>query len=449
MQSTQDMLNKDINARFEDWLLSPTESLDFEVKEWLDMSDAECQGVVAKALIALENHGGGFLLFGFKEDDEKRLVPDPKRPPSLEPYLADALNAIVKKRAEPPFHVEVTIQKHPTTGEEYPLARVAGGTKMPVRSDSATAGGSLKQHVYYIRAPGPESRGPLSGAEWDALLRRIVQNQRDDIISVLRAYLPTGPSATAAAVGPDQELKQFVETGLGRWKELVSELPKGHPATFVHGHYFFAARVLGLPKGLSISQVNELNQNARKYTGWPVFITIHREPSQPKVVDDCIEAWLSQVNLQDPGHTDFWRISPEGRFFLLRGYQEDSADYGAQPGALFDATLPIWRVGECLLRVLEMATEMFEDGFEILVQCEWTGLAGRQLHVHNARRYLGDGKATQDAVRTEGRFPSTVRDVLPEAVKTLTAPLYARFDFTEVPDQVYVEELNEMMARRR
>jgi hypothetical protein len=71
------MLNKDINSRFEDWLLNPTEGLDFEVKRWLHMTDPEAQGLVAQALIALENHGGGFLLFGYMEDAQKKLIPDP------------------------------------------------------------------------------------------------------------------------------------------------------------------------------------------------------------------------------------------------------------------------------------------------------------------------------------------------------------------------------------
>jgi hypothetical protein len=75
-------LNRDINSRFEDWLISPTETLDFEVKGWLDLSDAEARGAVAKALIAPENHGGGFLLIGFAEDQE-RLIQDPQRPASL------------------------------------------------------------------------------------------------------------------------------------------------------------------------------------------------------------------------------------------------------------------------------------------------------------------------------------------------------------------------------
>ena len=446
------MLNKDINARFEDWLLSPAESLDFEVKGWLDMEDAESQGLVAKALIALENHGGGFLLFGYTENLDKKLVPDGPRPISLKPYSTDAINAVVRKRAEPSFHVEVSIQAHPESGDEYPLVRVSGTSKVPVRSDSATAGGSLKQHVYYIRAPGPESRNPLDGSEWDTLLRRAVLNQREEIVSVLRAYLPGANGMALLNGAPDQEaLKQFAAAAMARWTTLNESLSNDHPARIKLGHFSFAARVLGTAKGLTASKVLSLNESAKKYTGWPTFVTLHQEPTKPKLVDDCIEAWLADTKYPDVGHADFWRIHPDGLFFLLRGYQEDALDYAqgkATPGTLFEATLPIWRVGECILRVSELAAVMFEDNFELLVQCEWTGLAGRQLHVHNARRYLGSGKAAQDTVRTNGRFPSSVRDVLPEAVRSLTAPLYERFDFTEIPNIVYVEELNDMANRR-
>ena len=35
------MQNSDINRRFSDWLLNPRETLDFEVKGWVDLADAE------------------------------------------------------------------------------------------------------------------------------------------------------------------------------------------------------------------------------------------------------------------------------------------------------------------------------------------------------------------------------------------------------------------------
>ena len=56
------LLNRDINSQFEDWLISPMETLDIEAKDWLDMDAVESKGTIAKTLIALENHGGGFLV---------------------------------------------------------------------------------------------------------------------------------------------------------------------------------------------------------------------------------------------------------------------------------------------------------------------------------------------------------------------------------------------------
>ncbi|MBL8481346.1 MAG: hypothetical protein JNJ60_04060 [Rhodocyclaceae bacterium] len=448
------MLNRDINSRFEDWLLSPSETLDFEVKQWLDLEDQEAQGLVAKALIALENHGGGFLLFGYLEDENKKLVPDPNRPASLEPYLTDRINAIVKRRAEPSFHVEVTLQRHPESGDEYPLVRVTGQSRVPVRSDSATPGNSLRQNVYYIRAPGPESRAPLNASEWDALLQRVIANQRDEIVGLLRSLFPSGGAFGGPPPPTESELLDaFVKTAAERWATLNDALATDHPARVKLGHYLIAARLVGTSKNASAQSIIEANQSARRYTGWPAFVTIHQDNTRPRLVDGCIEAWVAQANYPDVGHADFWRIDPKGNFLLLRGYQEDSLDpargFGA-PGTLFEATLPVWRVGEFLLRVAELASVMCEDGFGVAVSCQWHGLRDRKLFVHNMRRFLrGNYRSSADYVHTTGQFAvSAIRELLPDVVKSLTSPLYEHFDFFTPPDAFYREELGEMLKNR-
>jgi hypothetical protein len=448
------LLNRDINSRFEDWLLSPNESLDFEVKQWLNMSDAESHGLVAKALIALENHGGGFLLFGYKEDANKKLVPDSSRPTTLEPYLTDAINAILKKRAEPSFHVEVTLQVHPLTMEEYPLVRVTGRSKVPIRSDSATPAGGLKQNVYYIRGPGPESRSPVSAAEWDALLRRSLQNQREEIVSLLRTLLPGAPDLLDGKPTDEQEtLHAFALGSTARWASLNTELPPESPSKITQGHFSFAARVIGTSKNVKAKEIIEANQSARKYTGWPALVTLHQEKTKPRLVDGCIEAWLAHIDYPDVGHADFWRIDEKGNFFLLRGYQEDSHDAGkgfGKPGELFEATLPVWRLGEFLLRVADLADVMFEAGYEVLVECTWTGLAGRHLFVYNMRRFIPRSYAAiAQAVTTKGKFPQqVVRELLPDTVKTMTHSMYEHFDFFAPSDSFYSEELAEMTKNR-
>ena len=57
------MLNP--NAHLDDLINEPRETLDVEVKEWLDLTDNDHRAMIAKEVIALANHGGGFLVIGF------------------------------------------------------------------------------------------------------------------------------------------------------------------------------------------------------------------------------------------------------------------------------------------------------------------------------------------------------------------------------------------------
>lgn len=443
------MLNKNINSRFEDWLLSPTETLDFEVKQWLDLADAEGRGAIAKALIALENHGGGFLLIGYKEENG-RLVPDNVRPADVGSYNTDAINAILKKCAEPVFHAEVIFQKHPETGLEFPLIRVSGSSRVPVRSSSATAGKTLHQNIYYIRRPGPESDGPKSAAEWDQLMRRCMLAQREEIITVLRNFIPGGPVALSALSQSEHEiLTAFNDSANARWRELNESLPPNHPARISRGHFYFSAKILGKSLGLPAKEVLAEIRAARKYTGWSTFVSLYDDATRPKFVDGVLQAWLANVPHPDVDHADFWRVDPKGNFFLLQGMAEDSPEIlkgSASPGTVFDVTLPVWRLGEFLLRVNELGGVMFEEGFEVLVECEWTGLNGRALGVISSRRRVdGHYSSAQDNVRTSGQFSqAAIRDLLPEVVKALTAPLYEIFDFYQPADNFYAGELSEM-----
>lgn len=442
-------LNRDINSRFEDWLISPTEALDFEVKGWLDMGDPEARGLIAKALIALENHGGGFLLIGFTED-QGRLIPDPQRPASLEQFGTDEINAIIRKCAEPLFHAHVTFQKHPETGEEFPLVRVTGASRVPVRSASATPNGTLKHNIYYTRRPGPASEAPMDGSEWDALIRRCVLNQRAEIVDILRSFVPAvAPGNLEALVDERASLNQFVTDSFGRWSAINNALQEDDPSKIKHGWYSFSCQIIGHSRNLQPAEILDALERLRKYTGWPAFVTLHQPENKPYLRDGTIEASLTKLKHPSPAHADFWRIHPDGYFYLLRGYQEDDlAELGGAraPGTGLDLTLPVWRVAEFLLRAEELARAMFEDGFSMLVRCEWAGLQGRELFAFNPRRVLfGGHHCAEEAVVTEDKFTQQmVTDLLPDAVKRLTEPLYQHFDFFQPPRQLYEEEIDRM-----
>lgn len=449
-------LNRDINSRFEDWLISPIETLDFEVKSWLDLNDAEARGTVAKALIALENHGGGFLLIGFTED-HGRLIPDPHRPASLAQYGTDEINAIVNKFAEPSFHAHVTVQRHPESGEEFPLVRVTGSSKVPVRSRRATPSESVRQYVYYIRRPGPKSEAPMDGAEWDALIRRCVLNQRGEIVDILRSFVPAvAPGNLQTLMDERAGLNQFVSDSFGRWSAINNALPEEDPSKIKHGWFSFACQIVGQTKGLPPNAILASMEQLRKYTGWPIFVVLHQPESKPYLKDGAIEASLTKLKRPGPAHADFWRIHPDGYFYLLRGYQEDdletlaAARKARAPGTGIDLTVPVWRVAEFLLRSEELGRAMYEDGFSMLVRCEWSGLQGRELFVFNPRRMLfDDHRCAADAVVTEGKFPqAAINDVLPDVARQLTADLYQHFDFFQPPEKFFDEEIALMKSGR-
>jgi hypothetical protein len=446
-------MNREINSLFEDWLISPMESLDIEAKCWLDMNDIESKGTIAKALIALENHGGGYLVIGFSENASGVLSPDSNRPPNLAAFGTDEINAIIKKYAEPAFHAHVTFQKNPDSGDEFPVIRSPGTSKVPVRSCSETPNGTLKNKVYYIRRPGPSSEAPLDGSEWDALIRRSVLNQRSEIIDILRSFIPAAAPGNLKAIVDEREvLNQFSRDSFARWTSINESLKDDHLAKIKLGYFSFSCQVVGKSKGLNTGEILSSVEGLRRYTGWPIFVALHQSESKPYLINGALEASLVNIQRPNPAHADFWRIHPDGLFYLLRGYQEDCLETLSEsrkvraPGTGIDLTIPTWRVAEFLLRSEELARSMFEDGFTMLVRCEWTGLKERELFMFNPRRMIFDGhRCKAPSVITEQKLTQDViENLLPEAVKRLTSPLYEHFDLFQPPQMFFDEEITLM-----
>ena len=58
---------------------NPREELGVELKGWLDLSQGEHKADLAKALMALANHGGGYVLLGYDDATENRSFAPPPR----------------------------------------------------------------------------------------------------------------------------------------------------------------------------------------------------------------------------------------------------------------------------------------------------------------------------------------------------------------------------------
>ncbi len=434
-------------------LVEPQETLGVEFKSWLRLAaDNEHKAILAKAVIAMANHGGGVVVCGFRAAGaDSLLVPEDTRPENLADFTPDCVNAITSSYIEPPIHCDVHLVAEPATGAVYPVIVVPPG-KTPVRSKKGGPNGRVMDAgQYFVRRPGPKSEVPQSGQEWDALIARCVVAQRENLLDQVRAILLGGSLPVEQSKDSKTELDEWAAEGIARWKSL---LVPGTPqvAKLEHGYFCVSYILKGSFIPMTLAPFRDaLHHNTIRHTGWPLFVTLTREGVSPYPYNGLVEAWVGRESKLDrPANADFWRASPDGRFFLIRGHAEDGLEQGAAPGAVFDITIPAWRVGEALLHAANMAAVLGDPGATVLMRVEWTGLNGRRLaHVEGRRLLFDDHTTHQDAYVGYAEVQaSSVGDALPEIVDRLVRPMYEMFNFFQIPATLTAEEMKRMRANR-
>jgi len=448
-----------MNQELQELLRTPREDLDIELKQWMDPEDKSVQAKFAKELLALRNHGGGYLVVGFL--DEHPPSEDPARPENLSAFSTDYFNNIIKKYAEPPFHCNSRVIVHPVSGKEYPIVVVPGGATHPVRckADSPDMGKSAKINSYYIRRPGPESNTPQSGAEWDELIKRCMLAQKESMLSAIATLMGLNRGSVSAYVPaepihPLSELRKFRDEAIAALETLQqTKLPANDAARFPNGRYVLSARIVGQLQNLTQKEMLDRLTRLRRYTGWSPLYVFSRPELAPYPVDERqVECWLGQGEDRDVGHADFWRMSTDGFVTLIRGHQEDgheAATTGIHPGKGLELTLPAWRIAEFLLRVREYGAAVTEGDFTIQLIVQWEGLEGRQLFSYGNRRWLPEGfeAKVQNYQKEVELTPAEIDVALPTVLNTLVTPLLRHFSFFEPPADFYEGELGALQNR--
>lgn len=441
-----------VTQRLAELVIEPRETLEVEAKRWIDIvNGGDHKALLAKAIIALANHGGGVIIIGF-EKSANGLVPAQDRPTNLAGYTSDTVNAVVNRYAEPTFHCDVQIVTAPGSMEAFPIIVVPGGHKVPIRAKrSGPNEQGIQQHTFYIRRPGPQSEPPQTAQEWDSLLARCLSNRRDELLDTLRLIMEGGAPAAPVETDVDRVTKWF-EASKARWKELVERLRADHPARLEHGYYAVGFEAVGDFEPRSGGRLLEaLRAGVIRHSGWPPFWVPTRKDIEPRIHDGNVECWLGpDSKFQEPAHSDYWRVSPHGQFFLIRGYQEDGEIKGIRPGKLFDITLPAWRLGEILLYTASMARQLGAPQAQIVLVAKWTGLSGRELtHLGGTRLLVETHVSHQDRYCNNLAVQADqIGDTLPELVHRVLHPLYELFDFFQLPMTLVTEELAQMRANR-
>jgi hypothetical protein len=434
------------------FVAEPREDLAAEYKNWLNLTDTNHKAVLAKAAIAIANHGGGYIIIGMR--DERAQLVSMSRPHEIPAITQDAVNAAIKRFSTPEFHCEVYVVPHPETSVRHPVIVVPGGMTEPVMS-KRDCQDVIAQNRVYIRKPGPRSEEPQTGEEWRALLRRCVQNGREDMLDSIRAIVSGRVEPVAQLPDVATELRRFAAGGRERWQELVADLPDDDTARFPHGYYEMSFKLVGAEAAPTLVELRNRLQVAQRIrlTGWTTFLDMNRPEWAPYPHEDFIEAWVGRKVdrdwLRTPAHCDFWRASRVGKLYTIRGYSEDGIPDRLQAGAAINLTTPVWRVGEGLLFASRFA-ETFERVESIAIECTFTGLKDRYLtRIDGMRSMFDDLHSRTDTVTLVGQ-PTVlqVRDNLAEVMQALLSPLYERFDFFVAPFELFDTELNKLRNGR-
>jgi hypothetical protein len=422
------------------------ETLATEFKDWLDLSEKHARATLGKAAVALANHGGGTVVFGM---GGKPPTSQP-RPTTIARYTSDAANAAVNKYSDTPLDCEVVHLNHPTSGHEHAFVVVPGGHASHVMSKKEFPG-VIQAFKVYTRKPEPKSEEPLTAAEWRELNERIVRNGREALLDSFRVIM-LGSAVTPAP--KSDKLTEFIEDARRRWRKHVETLPADDRSRHQDGYFEHTFEIEGAEK-LDLSDLKAALEEASKikHTGFTAFAHLMRHPVHPVPKDGAIEAWLGYKGESKFGgrHSDYWRVSPDGRLFLLRGYEEDYFPELVERGKGFDLINPIRRLGEALLFVSRLgnAWHLLGDP-HVVIRAEYTGLSGRALNAYFGNREGMNHRISHtDAVQMRGRVrASDIQGNLVEVLAPLLKPLYEVFDFYQLPRQFLIEEVERLRNAR-
>ncbi len=383
-------------SRIEDLVARPSESLNVEIKRWISTDEPNGIAKLVRAILALRNRNGGYIVVGF---DNKTLKPDIENEPAnvREAFHFDKIQGLISRYASELFEVGVAFASREE--REYPVIVVPEGVRSPVAAKAALQdekkGLLLREGEVFFRtlaANGTPSTALARPRDWPEIVEICFNNREADVGRFVRRQLAGHDVASILAAlndfgqyRPAPSLKDRAEAllknGLARFNKAIAErgLNSDERAIIDTGSWQVGlvvdpARDDGLPDQTFFRTIASSNP---QYTGWPIWLDSSgfRDQSAAPIVKD--KAWEALIVSLDgwSRHVDFLRLDPTGQFYLWRNLPDDVTDQ-VETGKALDPIIVILRVAEAIAvglafgRALEWDAERARLGFAF----RWTKL---------------------------------------------------------------------------
>lgn len=457
--------------RIDALLQRPAESLNVELKNWIDPRTPEGQAKIVRAVFALRNRNGGFLVIGFNNSS---LQADPYAldEPQQVLFHPDRVQELVSRHAHEPF--EVTVEVRSINGQDHPVIVVPDGIRIPTSVKTALSGSGNKPllisgDIYFrtLNANGVPSSAKMHSRDLPALLEICFDNREADIGRFLRRQLGASDSAKLATIIspalPQQEkLKdraiEVIESGKTAFESALQRRPLAQDdLPVLQNLTMFVGMALDPKKSGELPTQEFLNRVAGanpQYTGWPVWLdarSFSEKEDRPYVLDGNWNTLINALEGHWSRHLEFMRFDPDGEFFLRRAMQDDFSNK-VTPGTALDAILMIYRVAEVLAVGINIAratgwTDNDKAGFAF----EWAGLDDRRLveWANPMWGFGGGGKSSSKTVRSFVEIPlDTPHSALAPHVAEVVAPLFAAFNGHQVEVSLIEECIQRLIERK-
>lgn len=433
---------------------NPQESMEVEYKNWLGgLAENQEKAVLAKEIIALSNHGGGFVVIGFNDDNSVLTECEPEVG-ELDAFSVDSVVSVIHRYVTPAIQVEVQNVSRADSAIEHPVIVVPAAERMPLWAARASPdnGNTLKQNTVYIRRPGGQSAPPQTQDDWERLLERLVLGRISQITDAVRSVIDPRTSIVSVE---EEGLDKWIEESYGEWKTITNDLPEGDDRKLPDGHWSVAFHITDFSVNSLTELLQYLSEELQSDQYWNPFSARGTGNRRPRAADNEIVAWLGAEDYQgkvaDWYMSRFWRMSAEGYGFSLAPLEED-ADYycsNRRPrpeGPCFDLELPSYRILSTL-RFIRLLSERFgSNNSKYTFNISYHNMARRKIECHNTRRWVtGNHVASVSTIesRISGEIESLTTN-LEEATYNALRPIYEKFDFYELPRYVVSDSAREM-----
>jgi hypothetical protein len=459
---------------------NPAETLNIELKNWIDPTTVEGQSKIVRAALALRNRDGGELVIGFHD---KTRLPDTNNIPEdvRKTFHPDAIQGLISKYASEVF--EVAIGYGERQNQLYPVIIVPPGVKTVVaaKADLRISGKSaIKLGAVYFRslhANGTVSTSEARPGDWREIMEICLNNREADFAGFFRRQLAgTTPDALKQLVSaffeprpskdrPCELAQRLLDEGYQRLLLNIEDRKKEgkFPDDFVvkYGSWSSGVVICGdVPSRVADqSFLHLIAASNPRYTGWPTWLDSRHfnetsdHPRNQQGGWETLIVTLGRNVLFD--EVEFTRIDPRGKFYLWRVLQDDLGERvrGLPPLKLFDPSLTVARVAEVMAVGLAFARAMgcHVETTTLAFAFKWTRLRGRTISswAEPARINIGTFVANDDEAISCVEVPlETSPSALTPFVIEATRELLAKFNgFAMVPN--VVEQLVERLLARR